>query len=186
VPLNQGKHFAQKYCFHRLWCCHLSAQSLASEVHGLPKHGNEKRTRQAAAMKERGEQSTDVGCKRHNRYLVNVVVYIICIICISTHESNQLLRTQNVENPQNSSRPNKDCLPKTETVDYSFYLWIGKTYQNKFLICYLGSCDLAAQQILLLYLRQVCQKGRTRKVLKKLFYTKVDGICYILVGVTLL
>jgi hypothetical protein len=29
----RGKHFVQKPCFYRLWCCHLSAQSLASEVH---------------------------------------------------------------------------------------------------------------------------------------------------------
>jgi hypothetical protein len=39
VPLNQGKHFARKPCFHRLLCCLLSAQSLASEVHGYSDKG---------------------------------------------------------------------------------------------------------------------------------------------------
>jgi hypothetical protein len=27
---SRKKHFAQKPCFHRFWCCHLSAQSLAA------------------------------------------------------------------------------------------------------------------------------------------------------------
>jgi hypothetical protein len=30
-----GKYFAWKPCFHRLWGCHRSAQSLALEVHAL-------------------------------------------------------------------------------------------------------------------------------------------------------